>query len=194
LTNTGSLGFNLEDTNTCGFTQPGDQHGINPMLDVLTANGGPTQTMALLTGSPAIDAGLSSGGETADQRTLTRPVDLCAVPNASDGDGTDIGAYEVQGPTCPPPATNPPAATLPDTSLNAKIRKRKRKRKATFTFGSPVAGASFMCKLDKRPFSPCASPITFRHLRIGRHTFMVKAVNAAGADPSPATFSFKLKP
>ena len=33
---------------------------INPMLGTLANNGGPTQTMALLTGSPAIDAGINS--------------------------------------------------------------------------------------------------------------------------------------
>jgi hypothetical protein len=196
-TNSGSLGFNLEDTNSCGFTQPGDQHDINPMLDVLAANGGPTQTMAFLTGSPAIDAGLSSAGELADQRGMTRPLDLAAVPNAPASDGTDIGAFEDQGPAVtPPPAGNPTTtprpASPPDTSLSARIRKRKRK--ATFTFGSADAGTTFMCKLDKRPFSPCTSPIIFRHLRIGRHTFAVEAKDAAGnVDPSPATFSFRLK-
>jgi large repetitive protein len=79
----------------------------------------------------------------------------------------------------------------PDTSLNARVRKRKHK--ATFTFGSSDPSATFMCKLDKRALAPCTSPVTFKKLRKGRHTFTVEAVNAAGADPSPATFSFKLK-
>jgi CSLREA domain-containing protein len=101
------------------------------------------------------------------------------------------------GPSPPPPSGGgggntivPPA--IPDTTLSARVRKAKRK--ATFTFGSGDAGATFMCKLDKRPFSPCTSPITFKHLRTGKHTFMVEAVDAAGTDPSPATFRFKLKP
>jgi hypothetical protein len=129
-----------------------------------------------------------------DQRGLTRPVDLSAVPNAPGGDGTDIGAFEVQAPANPPPpggGGGGTATVAPDTSLSARIKKAKRK--AIFTFGSPDASASFMCKLDKRPFAPCTSPTTFKHLRIGRHRFTVEAVNAAGPDPSPATFRFKLK-
>jgi hypothetical protein len=64
----------------------------------LADNGGPTQTHALVAGSPAIDAGglvcLDADGEplTTDQRGLPRPVD-------GDGDGVaacDIGAFELQ--------------------------------------------------------------------------------------------------
>ena len=60
-----------------------------PLLDTLGNNGGPTQTMRLLPGSPAIDAGLADG-LSIDQREATRPID-------ANGDGTatpDIGAYE----------------------------------------------------------------------------------------------------
>jgi hypothetical protein len=191
-----SQGFNLTDGTGCGFTQATDHPSTDPMLGALADNGGPTQTLALLTGSPAIDAGVSSVGETADQRGLTRPLDLAAVSNAPGSDGTDVGAFEVQGPAVtPPPTGNPPsapAAVAPDTSLSARIKKAKRK--ATFTFGSSDGSSTFMCKLDKRTLAPCTSPVTFKHLRIGKHTFMVEAVNAAGPDPSPATFRFRLKP
>jgi hypothetical protein len=53
-------------------------------------NGGPTETHALLPGSPAVDAGDDTACPAADQRGVTRPVD-------GNGDGTavcDIGAYE----------------------------------------------------------------------------------------------------
>ena len=67
----------------------GNQVGVTSLgLGALANNGGPTQTMALLTGSPAIDHGNNSfvtAGVT-DQRGLTRIVN-----------GTvDIGAFEVQ--------------------------------------------------------------------------------------------------
>ena len=186
-----SQGFNLTDGTGCGFIDATDKPSTDPMLDsTLAGNGGPTRTLALLTGSPAIDAGLSSLGETVDQRGLTRPVDL-SVPNAPGSDGTDIGAFEVQAPPPPPPPTTGGGATAPDTSLAAKVRKRKHK--ATFTFGSSDPAASFVCKLDKAAFAPCTSPVTYKRLRKGRHAFTVDAVNAGGADPSPATFKFKLK-
>jgi hypothetical protein len=63
---------------------------INPGLSVLQNNGGPTQTVALLAGSPAINRGTNTGAPTEDQRSFNRPVDGT----------TDIGAYEYQ-----PPAT-----------------------------------------------------------------------------------------
>ena len=53
-----SLGYNLSSDNGGGFlTATGDQINTNPMLGPLQNNGGPTFTHALLTGSPAINAG-----------------------------------------------------------------------------------------------------------------------------------------
>jgi hypothetical protein len=68
---------------------------VDPVLGPLTNNGGTTPTHALLAGSPAIDKG-NSFGLTTDQRGLTRPVDQPSIPNATGGDGADIGAFEVQ--------------------------------------------------------------------------------------------------
>jgi len=84
------LGIAAEAT---GFSGTGDQTGANPMLAPLASNGGPTQTMALTIGSPAIDAGVASGATT-DQRGMPRTVDDPGVPNTGGSDGTDIGAYE----------------------------------------------------------------------------------------------------
>ena len=75
----------------------GNQVGVaDPGLGPLASNGGPTQTMALLSGSPAIDAGsdtlavaLSSGQPlTNDQRGPT----FARIFNGT----ADIGAYELQ--------------------------------------------------------------------------------------------------
>jgi hypothetical protein len=106
-----SLGFNLESANTCGFNQATDKPNTDPLLAGLSPNGGPTQTMALPPGSPAIDAGHSSTGETADQRNLTRPVDRCATANAPGSDGTDIGAFELQE-TAPTSASQTPMSLI----------------------------------------------------------------------------------
>ena len=70
---------------------------LDPRLGPLTNNGGPTFTMALLPGSPAIDQGNSAGAST-DQRGRLRPVDNPGITNASGGDGSDIGAFELQSP------------------------------------------------------------------------------------------------
>lgn len=81
-----------------GFTGPGDQTGADPLLAPLADNGGPTRTMALTPGSPAIDAGVAAGASF-DQRGKARTYDDPGVANAATSDGTDIGAFELQ-PLC----------------------------------------------------------------------------------------------
>lgn len=71
----------------------------NPLLSSLANNGGPTQTMALSAGSPAINAGNSALCPATDQRGSPR-VGTC-----------DIGAFEFQGASCSAIAITP--ATLP---------------------------------------------------------------------------------
>jgi CSLREA domain-containing protein len=99
-----SQGFNLidETDGSTGFTAATDQTGtialpLDPKLDPvgLQNNGGPTQTIALLLGSPAVDKG-KSFGLTTDQRGLSI-FDDPGVPNAAGGDGRDIGAFELNG-------------------------------------------------------------------------------------------------
>ena len=71
---------NIERQETCGFDKP----NRNPKLEGLKRNGGPTKTMALKPGSPAINRGL--GGKVCqpkDQRGKRRPQNKC-----------DIGAFE----------------------------------------------------------------------------------------------------
>jgi hypothetical protein len=84
------------------FDHPGDQAGapgspIDPRLEVLAFNGGLTKTHALKLNSPAADKGRAFGSLT-DQRGLLRPNDNPDLANAVDGDGSDIGAYEIQFP------------------------------------------------------------------------------------------------
>jgi hypothetical protein len=67
---------------------------IDPLIGPLQMNGGFTPTHALLPGSPAIDQGNSFGVHT-DQRGHHRPYNYTAIPNASGGDGSDIGAFEL---------------------------------------------------------------------------------------------------
>ncbi len=102
-----SKGFNLigKSDGSIGFTVATDRTGtiaspLDPKLDPagLQNNGGPTQTIALLSGSPAIDQGTSSGLTgtlTVDQRGVgySRTVNE-GISRPPGGDGTDIGAFE----------------------------------------------------------------------------------------------------
>ncbi len=49
--------FNLSSDYTCHFVEPFNFLDTDPLLAPLAVNGGPTQTHALLPGSPAIDVG-----------------------------------------------------------------------------------------------------------------------------------------
>lgn len=79
-----SGGHNLvNDTIGCdGFDAPGDFMSPDPMLGPLHANGGPTKTVALEPGSPAIGNGDTHSSAGGDQRGFKRD------------SHPDIGAYE----------------------------------------------------------------------------------------------------
>jgi len=91
-----SLGFNLVDEDTDGhFGQASDKVGVDPRLGPLTNNGGQTESHALMGGSPGLDAGERSGYQK-DQRGQLRGFDAPGVDTAEGGDGSDIGALEMQ--------------------------------------------------------------------------------------------------
>src|SRR6185436_8890581 len=109
------LGYNLSSDNGRGYlTNSGDQINKDPMLGPLQNNGGPTFTHALSSFSPAVDAGTNFNGLAYDQRgtAFARAVDSNFIPNA--GDGTDIGAFELQASefNAPPAITSTNATTF----------------------------------------------------------------------------------
>ena len=66
---------------------------LNPRIGPCQDNGGPVWTMCPITSSPARDQGKS--GLATDARGGRRIVDFPNIPNAPGGDGSDIGAVEV---------------------------------------------------------------------------------------------------
>jgi fibronectin-binding autotransporter adhesin len=77
-------GGNISSDASLSFTAPGSHTNTNPVLGPLGNYGGPTQTMPILAGSPALDAGTAAFCPATDQRGVVRPF----------GAGCDIGAYE----------------------------------------------------------------------------------------------------
>jgi Bacterial Ig-like domain (group 3)/MBG domain (YGX type)/Right handed beta helix region len=76
----------------------------NAQLAPLGDNGGPTLTMALLAGSPAINSGNVALAVDAKGNTLTTDQRGAGFPRIVDGT-VDIGAYEVQNPSETPTTT-----------------------------------------------------------------------------------------
>jgi hypothetical protein len=98
-------------------------HPIHPLLGALANNGGPTKTIALKPGSPAIDAGTATGAPGTDQRGHNR------------GNPPDMGSYETSSKQVPdtalaavvPEATATPApvvASAPATGTHLPDRNR----------------------------------------------------------------------
>ncbi len=91
-------GYNISDDNSCGFVPPSVNNSTTLNLDPLGLrnNGGPTNTIALESGSQAIDfipiascSALLFGPVTTDQRLFSRP---------DEGESScDAGAYESGG-------------------------------------------------------------------------------------------------
>ncbi len=132
-----SLGYNLSNDNGGGLlTAIGDQINTDPMLGPLQDNGGPTFTHAPLTGSPAIDAGKNFTAGTTDQRGpgFVRTFDSASIANATGGDGTDIGAFEVQ-PVTPSYAGQVQPPINPDGTSTFSVRRGVVPVKFNLTLG-----------------------------------------------------------
>jgi len=168
-----SFGYNLDSGTDCGFGATGDEQGKNPQLLALHNNGGPTQTLALTSASPAVDRIPRGRAQclATDQRGVSRP----------QRSKCDIGAYEL----IPPP----------NTTIKAHIVKPASTR-ATFRFTATGAAVSFQCGLAKRhhnpAFSRCRSPKTYDGLKKGTYTFQVRAQGPGGTDPTPAKQNFRI--
>jgi hypothetical protein len=91
-----SRGYNLSSDSTCDFDGAGDLNNTDPGLGKLQNNGGPTETMALLSGSPAIDSGNPSGCTDGKGHLLKTDQRGEPRPDKEDAGGCDRGAYERQ--------------------------------------------------------------------------------------------------
>ena len=196
-----SGGFNLDEDGSCELEAATDLEAVDPMLGPLAGNGGPTPTHALLESSVALDRG-SAFGSSVDQRGLPRPVDLSTKSNTEGGDGSDIGAFELQAlPDGDQPGPTPilVGATTsdrqpPNTRIVSGPPRVSFKRLAKFRFNSTESQSSFQCKVDKGKWRGCRSPFK-RNVRGGRkHLFQVRAIDRFGnADKSPARFGWRVK-
>jgi len=97
---TDDLGHNIDQDNSCGLDASGDASNVDPKLVPIADNGGPTQTQALIGGSPALGDPATSSCPSTDQRGTSRPSGKCDIgafeavlhgsPDASTGDSSNI--------------------------------------------------------------------------------------------------------
>lgn len=199
-----SGGYNLDQDGSCEFGEGSDLAAVVAGLGPLADNGGPTPTHALLAGSIAIDRG-NSFGTTTDQRGFPRPSDFPAISNKEGGDGSDIGAFELQAPAAPSGGGTPIHVQVlsgdkraPNTRIVSGPARAGYKRLAKFRFASTEPQSRFQCKVDKAPWRGCRNPFK-RKVSAGggngrKHLFKVRAIDRFGnVDPSPARFGWRVK-
>ncbi|HEX7293727.1 MAG TPA: hypothetical protein VF259_04210 [Solirubrobacterales bacterium] len=159
---------------------------------------------------PLFDAAGSEREPTYSPDGTRMAFSLDGVPMVGNADGSgepqplDVGiagaaggfewAVKVQAPPqTQEPKTPEPKPVNPNGRIGKHPKKRTRSRRAKFSFSSSEPGSRFQCKLDRKPFRSCRSPRTYRKLKLGRHTFKVRAVSPTGlADPTPAIFRWKI--
>jgi hypothetical protein len=172
-------GHNLQGTTDCGFTAPGDVTG-DPLLAALGNNGGETDTQALQTGSPAINAAGADVCAATDQRDLPRPA----------LGGCDIGAFEVQPAAAAPPPAPPaaPADTTKPTVTVAGVRSAciSSSSLSIRVRASDASGVkSTRVTLDGKRLHPknktrFTLKINVRKLSAGRHVLRIVSTDGAG--------------
>jgi hypothetical protein len=197
-TQEGSGGFNLDEDGSCEFDKGTDLAAVIPGLAPLAENGGPTPTHALLPNGAAIDRGFSFGADT-DQRGLPRPSNFISVSDTEGGDGSDVGAFELQAPLLPPPAPLQVSQVrgdrqAPNTRIVSGPARLGFNRLAKFRFASTEAQSSFQCRVDKGRWRGCRNPFDRKVSAGRRHVFKVRAIDRFGnVDPTPARFRWKVK-
>jgi hypothetical protein len=152
----------------------------DPKLGPLQNNGGPTQTMALGNGSPAINAGdpncedLNGTAILTDQRGAPRP----------HGSACDIGAYEVAPPTISAPTANPIGAT--SATITASIDSNAQDTTVAVRYGATIAYGSTTTAQDiGSANSATAIKVSLTGLRPGStYHAQVIATNADGSSAS----------
>ena len=111
-----------------------------------------------------------------------------SCPPASDGGGETQGAPG--GAPAGGPSQTTKHAAVPDTTIALRgkhlVKTTASSAKVTVTIGSTVAGSTYSCRVDKKPWRSCKATTTLR-LKPGKHKVAAVAATAAGTDPTPAT-------
>lgn len=133
----------------------------------------------------------------ADDPLRSAIADLLTFALATAPTGSPTPSDPADPPSEDAPVSTPPPDTSdeqpPGTEITKHPRKKAAKRQARFRFEADEAGATFECKLDRRRFRPCSSPYEKRVKR-KRHTFRVRAIDAAGnVDSTPAKYRWRVE-
>jgi hypothetical protein len=162
---------------------------LNPLLGPLQFNGGPTPTMALLAGSPAIERG----------KPESTPTDQRGFPRVS-GSFPDAGAFELDISGFPPlsltaasasiGAPSDPLGLLP-VDFQATVNPGGLETTMTLEYGlSSAFGGVFSSGLSSYPLSPIGFGVTLPNFAPGTRYFYRMTASNAREMVSSSTLSF----
>jgi hypothetical protein len=95
----------------------------------------------------------------------------------------------------PPKRSFSVESTAPETILQRAPKVKTRKRSATFVFSASEPVSEYECSVDGKPFTHCKTPRRLSRVKVGRHTFAVRSIDAVGnVDATPAETRWRVKP
>ncbi|HET9592640.1 MAG TPA: hypothetical protein VFP17_06975 [Solirubrobacterales bacterium] len=118
------------------------------------------------------------------------------VEDVQGSSGGTSASTPTSGETPPPPRPGQTYLT-PRTRITFAPASKTRSRSPVFRFvdATGQGGTSFKCKVDRKPWRSCGSPLRLKKLSRGRHVVAIEAVNGAGeVEPAPVKRSFKVVP
>jgi len=151
---------------------------------LLGGSGGDT-----LTGGPGVDTfDAGAGADTVQARDTTNESSIIC---GADADTAVVDPGDTPNADCE--IEQLPDLTAPNTKLKKAPKATTKSRKATFGFASTEPGSKFQCKLDRKAWTSCKAPKTYKNLKKGKHTFQVRAIDKAGnRDKTPAKKTWRI--
>jgi len=131
---------------------------------------------------PPVEEG--SGGETGSSSGGTGATIGSGAGSSSGGGKAGSGGVTRNGVTYVMP--------LPHITFGPASKTRLRRPTFRFLDATGQPDTNFFCRVDKLRWRSCGSPFKLTKLKLGRHVFSLKAVNAVGAAASPVKRSFKV--
>jgi DNA-binding beta-propeller fold protein YncE len=167
-----TFGF-ASDQDSARFECAVDGHGF-------AACATPTTLGPLADGDHRLDVRAVTGGD-ADRTPASRTFRIDAT-----GPGVPTSTI---GHRLPIDTTGPRTRIL--RGPRSTIRTRGRRVKVRFVFVADEPVATLRCKLDRRAFTPCRSPLVYQ-VRPGRHSLVVQAIDPSGNAGNTVLRSFRV--
>jgi hypothetical protein len=109
--------------------------------------------------------------------------------------GVSVDAGGDRSPCSSSPVVYVEDSTPPHSRITSGPGSKTHKRTVRFTFGDTTGDSSvgFRCRVDRKAWKACSSPLKLRHLGHRRHKLTVKGIDAAGnSEAKGATRAFRV--